>query len=98
MVEQGDIIKIEGIDSLALVISKNTYNHSEKAIVCPVINKSRESTFEIEFEIDNKKKYVVCDNVKQLDLKSRFYSNKGRISLSKLIQVVDLLEAIIDYY
>ena len=34
MVEQGDIIQIENINDLALVISKNQYNESEKAILC----------------------------------------------------------------
>ncbi|WP_294242216.1 type II toxin-antitoxin system PemK/MazF family toxin [Pseudobutyrivibrio sp.] len=97
MVEQGDIIQIENINDLALVISKNQYNESEKAIICPILKNSIGSTFEIEFLFNEQSYYVICDNVKQIDLRPRFYSKKGTIPLNKLMFVTDMLQAIIDY-
>ncbi len=97
MVEQGDIIQIENINDLALVISKNQYNESEKAILCPVLKNSCGSTFEIEFTFNEQSYYVVCDSIKQIDLRPRHYSKKGAIPLNKLMLVSDMLQAIIDY-
>ena len=45
MVEQGDIIKIKGIGQLAAVISKNSYNETGMAVVCPVVEEKTFSTF-----------------------------------------------------
>jgi len=98
MVEQGDIIKINGINHLALVISKDSYNKSGMAIVCPILQKSIGSTFEVEVSINDSLMYVASDSVRQLDLNIREYSTKGRISYSKLIYIIDMAQSIIDYY
>lgn len=98
MVEQGDIIKIDGIGHLALVISKNTYNESGMAVVCPILQKSIGSTFEVEVSINDSLIYVASDSVRQLDLNIREYSTKGRVPYSKLIYIIDMAQSIIDYY
>ncbi|WP_033154491.1 type II toxin-antitoxin system PemK/MazF family toxin [Pseudobutyrivibrio ruminis] len=98
MVEQGDIIKINGINHLALVISKDSYNKSGMAIVCPILQKSIGSTFEVEVSINDSLMYVASDSVRQLDLNIREYSTKGRVPYSKLIYIIDMAQSIIDYY
>jgi mRNA-degrading endonuclease toxin of MazEF toxin-antitoxin module len=98
MVEQGDIIKINGINHLALVISKDSYNKSGMAIVCPILQKSIGSTFEVEVSINDSLMYVASDSVRQLDLNIREYSIKGRVPYSKLIYIIDMAQSIIDYY
>ena len=98
MVEQGDIIKINGINHLALVISKDSYNKSGMAIVCPILQKSLGSTFEVEVSINDSLMYVASDSVRQLDLNIREYSTKGRVPYSKLIYIIDMAQSIIDYY
>lgn len=97
MVEQGDIIKIEGIKHLALVISKNYYNESGKAILCPVLDTDIGTSFSLEIELDQDKYYVCCDAVKQMDLDTRSYTKKGHLHLGKMIQVVNLVQSISDY-
>ena len=44
MVEQGHIIKIEGIKYPALVVSRNLYNESGRVIVCPVVSEDTGAT------------------------------------------------------
>ncbi len=97
MVEQGDIIKIEGVKDLALVISKDTYNESEMAIILPILKRKCDSSFEVEINIEETPYYVMCDKVKQIDLKPRIYSKKGSISYIKRILVIDMVQAIVDY-
>ena len=97
MVEQGDVIKIDGVRNLALVISKNYYNESGKAILCPVCEKDLGTTFSMEIELNDTKFYVCCDAVKQMDVDTRGYTKKGHLQLGKLIQVINLAKSIIDY-
>ena len=97
MVEQGDIVKVEGIGHMALVISKDSYNESGMAVVCPVSNEKSGSTFEVEICVDNKVMYVASDAIRQLDIESRGYRKNGRVSYSKLIYVIDRAQSIIDY-
>lgn len=97
MVKQGDIIQIEGINDFVLVISKDIYNESEMAIVLPVIKRKCDSSFELEISIEDNLYYIVCDNIKQIDLKPRFYSKKGSVPYNKLIYAIDMVQAIIDY-
>ncbi|MCR5268440.1 MAG: type II toxin-antitoxin system PemK/MazF family toxin [Lachnospiraceae bacterium] len=95
MVEQGDIIKIEGIDRTALVVSKNLYNECGHCIVCPVIIGPSLTTFSFPVKEDE---YVLCDNPRQFDLTSRGYTVINRISLAGLIQIIDRLQSLFDYF
>ena len=94
MVEQGDILKIDGIDHTVLVVSKNRFNESGTAIVCPVVSGRSEATFA--YSVDEER-CVLCDNPRHLDLQRRFYSVKGHISLACLINVVDRIQSLFDY-
>ena len=98
MVEQGDILKIDGFSQLALVISKNTYNETGMAILCPIIKKSIGSIFEVKVDVNDSVMYVASDGVRQLDMECRNYNKKGRLPYSKLIYVIDMAQSVIDYY
>ncbi len=97
MVEQGDIIKIEGVRDLALVISKNYYNESGKVFLCPIYEKDLGTAFSMEMELNDTKFYVCCDAVKQMDIDAREYTKMGHLHLGKLIQVINLTQSIMDY-
>ena len=95
MVEQGDIIKIEDIGQTALVVSRNLYNESGHVIVCPVITDVTPTAFSFLIKADE---YVLCDNPRHFDLSSRGYTVINRISLANLIQIVDRLQSLFDYF
>ena len=95
MVEQGDILKIKGLKYKVLVVSKNLFNESGHAIVCPLI--TYESTATLSYRIDDDT-YVLCDNMRQLDLSTKNYSVKGRLSLGHMIHIIDRIQSLFDYY
>ncbi len=98
MVEQGEIIKIKGLGHLAAVISKDSYNESGMAVVCPVVQEKPFSTFEVEIMVDETVLYVASDGLRQLDLESREYTRVARMPYSKLIYVIDKAQSVLDYY
>jgi mRNA-degrading endonuclease toxin of MazEF toxin-antitoxin module len=95
MVEQGDILKMEGINHSALVISKNLYNTSGHVIVCPIISDDTAST--LSYPIGSGM-YVQCDNLRHLDISKRRYSVKDRIPLIHMINIIDRVQSLFDYY
>ena len=94
MVEQGEIIKIEGIKTPALVVSKSIFNESGKVIVCPIVEGISSAT--LSFSIDDDR-CVLCDSIRLLDIKSRGYTQKGLIPLAQVIQITDRIQSIFDY-
>ena len=96
MVDQGDIIKVEGIKNLVLVLSKPLYNETGKIIGCPIVSKKQESSFQVEVPLEDKIFYVESDSLKQLDISARGYRVNGRIPLGRLMIVVDMINAIIE--
>ena len=44
------------------------------------------------------KPYVLCDNMRQIDIESRGYSVTGRVPLAHLINIVDRIQSLFDYY
>ena len=63
MVDQGDIIKVEGIRDLVLILSKSAYNETGKIIGCPIVTKKTESSFQVEVPIDSKTFYAQSDSL-----------------------------------
>ena len=95
MVEQGDIIKIQGIQQSALVVSKNLFNRTGHVIVCPVVSEDTSATLAYPIDTDL---YVLCDNLRQLDIDSRGYSVKGRVSLADMVNIIARVQSLFDYY
>ena len=94
MVEQGDILKIEGIKNCVLVVSKNVINESGCVIVCPIVSMSSAT---LSYPIGSDR-YVICDNLRQLDLEARSYSHEGSVPLSHIIGIIDRVQSMFDYY
>ena len=94
MVEQGDILKVEGINHEVVVVSNNWNNSSNQVVVCPLIKSNKRPTLAIDFD----DRFIACDMIKQLDLDVRGFSHDGRISISKLIMAIDMVQSMFDYY
>ncbi|MBR5376995.1 MAG: type II toxin-antitoxin system PemK/MazF family toxin [Lachnospiraceae bacterium] len=96
MVEQGDIIKIEGINfDRTVVVSKDTYNKTGTVVVCPVVSKDPDCTLKVRISEDE---YVICDNMKVTDLNARRFHSVGRVTYPELIRICDMIQSIFDYY
>ena len=96
MVEQGDIIMAENVKFPCVVVSNNFYNKCNRAVVCPIVSED-ESNMSFKISINGKNNYVRCDDVRRMDLSTRFYSVKGRLSVVELLNVLDYVNSLFDF-
>ena len=97
MVEQGDIISLEGMRFPVIVVSNNRYNTSGKALVCPVLSYDPNISLQEQIVLEDKICYVCCDALKQLDIGNRGSGVKGHVSLAKQMLILDKIQSIFDY-
>ena len=97
MVEQGDVVRVSGVKDPLLVVSSNGYNKSGTAILCPIVKSSDDETFKVFVENSQVSGFVLCDNMKRLDIVERGYTDKGHIPLTKMILILDMMQALFDY-
>ena len=93
-IEQGMILKIEGISHLVLVVSNDTINQTGCVVVCPVYVPEVTPTLSVPLENGMS---VVCDTIRQLDLAVRRYAYPEKVSLAKVIQITDRVQSMFDY-
>lgn len=95
--EQGDILSIEKIKGPILVVSKDFFNRSEQAIVCPIVKNAIPDPLHIEIETEEVQGSVLCEQMKLLDLRYRGYKKISRIKYPDIINITDAIQAIFDY-
>lgn len=95
--EQGDILSVEKIKGPILVVSKNFFNRSEQAIVCPVVKNAVPDPLHIEIATEEVQGSVLCEQMKLLDLRYRGYKKIARIKYPDIINITDAIQAIFDY-
>ena len=96
-VKQGDILKVDKISFPVLVVSKNFFNQEGLAIVCPIIKKSNESPLHINISSKQVEGYVLCEDVKLVDLKVRRFSVIDSLNMPSIINIADAVQGIFDY-
>lgn len=94
---QGDILKIEGIKTPVLVVSKNFFNMSGSIIGIPIIKNGNEGPLSIIINTEEVSGYALCEQMKLLDLKIRGFSKIERITIDKIIDITDAIQSIFDY-
>ena len=97
MVEQGDIITVEGLTGKYLVTSKNFFNKTEQAMLCPIVKDTFKDPLHIEINTDNAEGIVMCEQVRLVDLEHRGFGMIGRIHYPDIIEVTDAIQSIFDY-
>lgn len=97
-VKQGDIIELGGEKRQALVLSKDFFNESGLAIVCPVVQKAGRDALHVVVETERVAGIALCEQLKAMDLQKRYYRTIGRISFSGIQEITDLVQSIFDYY
>ena len=97
MVEQGDIIKISDVKYPLLVVSKSSYNLSNHILACPILPSDNGSVLSFPINTESAAGFVRCDSLHMFDLNVRRFSPNGRVPLSCLIQIVDIIQSLFDY-
>ena len=94
-IEQGDLLKVEGIAHPVIVVSNNYFNESGKAIVCPIMKKAVPGPLHIELKDSPVEGFVLCEQVRYLDLASRRYS---KMTQSHYFDIMDISDAVVGMF
>lgn len=94
---QGDIIRIEGISQPIIVVSKNYFNQFGEIFGCPIYNKGKESALHISIKCDELSGIVHCEKLTHFDMNVRGYLVLGSISMYDIINITDAIQGIFDY-
>ena len=94
-IEQGDFLKVEGIQHPVIVVSNNYFNQSGKAIVCPILKKAVPGPLHIELKDSTVEGYVLCEQVRYLDLAGRRHS---KLVQTHYFDVLDISDAVVSMF
>ena len=94
-VEQGDLLKISGLNYPMIVVSNNFFNQSGKAVVCPILKNAIEGPLHIPLKDSSIEGYVLCEQVRYVDLSARRYS---RLTSSHYFDVMDISDAVMGIF
>lgn len=95
--EQGDILSVEKIGEPVLVVSKNFFNKTEQAIVCPIVKNTSPDPLHIDIETDTIKGKVLCEQMKLIDLKYRGYKILSAVKYFDIMNITDAIQGIFEY-
>ena len=96
-VEQGDILKVEGIQHPAIVVSNNYFNQSGKAVVCPILKNAVPGPLHIALKETTVEGYVLCEQVRYLDLAVRRFSKLTDTHYFDIMDISDAVASIFEY-
>lgn len=96
-VEQGDLLKVEGIAHPVMVISNNFFNQSGKAIVCPVMKKTVPGPLHIELKDTPLEGVVLCEQVRYLDLGARRFAKVAEAHYYDVMDIADAVAGMFEY-
>ena len=97
-VEQGDLLRVGGLKYPVIVVSNNFFNQSGKAVVCPIGPAAAPGPLHIPLPEDCPARgWVLCEQVKYVDLNARRYSRFGAISLYDTMDISDAVMGMFDY-
>lgn len=96
-IEQGDIIAIENRQGLFLVVSKNFFNATEQAILCPIVSDTFLDPLHIKIKVNEIDGIVMCEQVRLVDLHYRGFKKVSQLHYSDIIDITDAIQSIFDY-
>jgi mRNA interferase MazF len=96
-VEQGDLIKVAGLNYPVMVVSNNFFNETGKAIVCPIVKNAVEGPLHIRLKESTVEGYVLCEQVRYLDLTVRRFSKLSDAHYYDVMDISDAVMGMFDY-
>ena len=97
MIEQGDMLRVSGINYPVIVVSNNFFNQSGKVIACPIVKNAIDGPLHIKFKDSSVEGIVLCEQVKYLDLKARHFSKLTSTHYFDIIDISDAVMGMFDY-
>ncbi len=95
--EQGDILKVGGLQYPVMVVSNDFFNESGKAIVCPIVKNTLEGPLHIKLKDCQVEGYVLCEQVRFVDLAGRRFSKMTESHYFDIMDISDAVMGMFDY-
>lgn len=95
--EQGDLLKIDGIQQPVIVASNDVFNQSGKAIVCPIVQSAQEGPLHIKLKDSSVQGVVLCEQVRYLDLAARRFHKLTATHYFDIMDISDAVVSMIEY-
>lgn len=95
--EQGDLLKIDGIQQPVIVVSNDVFNQSGKAIVCPIVQSAQEGPLHIKLKDSSVQGVVLCEQVRYLDLAARWFHKLTATHYFDIMDISDAVVSMIEY-
>ena len=95
--EQGDLLKIDGIQQPVIVVSNDVFNQSGKAIVCPIVQSAQEGPLHIKLKDSSVQGVVLCEQVRYLDLAARRFHKLTATHYFDILDISDAVVSMIEY-
>jgi len=97
-VAQGEILRLEKPAMYVLVLSKDFFNRSGMAVVCPVFMTADPDALHLPVFTDGFSGIALLEQLRALDLRSRYFSHIGQLSFGQIQEVSDAVQSIFEYY
>ncbi len=96
-VEQGDILRMEGIKHPVIVVSNNVFNLSGNAIVCPIMKDVIPGPLHIKLTNAPVEGFVACELLRYMDLSSRRFSKLSEMHYFDIMDISDAVMGMFEY-
>lgn len=96
-VEQGDLLKVDGVAHPVFVVSNNFFNRSGKVIACPILKKATPGPLHISIDNQIVEGSVLCEQVRYLDLSARRFTKLSQAHYFETMDISDAVMGIFEY-
>lgn len=97
MIHQGDIIKIESLKGYYLVTSKNFFDTTREAFLCPIAQDTFPDPLHIAFDTPELRGRVLCEHLRLIDLRKKEIEKIAHLKDADLVDIMDAIQSIFDY-
>ena len=94
---QGDILKIDNIPYPVFIVSKRFFNASNGIIGCPIVKDADKSAIHFPINLKKVAGYVLCEQLRFFDIKTRGYKVIDHSDLASMTEVVDIVQGFFDF-
>ena len=97
-IQQGEILFLEKNSQHVLVLSREFFNRSGMAVVCPLLNQVSGDALHIDIFTETYTGTAMLEQLRSLDLQARFFRRISRISYEQIQNISDAVQGIFDYH
>ena len=97
IVEQGDLLKVDGVTHPVIVVSNNFFNKSGRVIACPILKKAVPGPLHIALSDSVVEGFVLCEQVRYLDLTARHYAKLSQANYFEIMDISDAVMGMFEY-